>query len=447
METVRIDFSVPQGKVKPLHCVNNGPWGSRGNGNSISYGEAGIPYARNHDAAFCASYGGHRSVDVAFIFPNFDADANAPESYDFACTDKYVAETYAVGTKMFYRLGSKIEHGIKKYNTIPPTDYMKWAEICEHIIRHYTEGWNNGFKYDMEYWEIWNEPDGHAACWQGSDEQFFQFFITVAHHLKTKFPHLKIGGPAVSHGTMEWNEKFLKRISDINGVRTPLDFFSWHGYTSNPETYSVDARHIRAILDKTGYPEAESILNEWNYVSGWSGEEWEKTVHAISSVKGAAFNASAMCVAQREDIDMLMYYDARPRTVFNGMFGIMGDPKKGYYPFKMFNTLYKMGNSVKVSVDTGITGRKINAVAAKDENRNACVMVTYFSDEDAAKAENAAIELAGFAGKNGVLANMYILDGERNAELFRTEKSYAEVYTPIIKMEPNTVIFIELSQI
>ena len=40
-----------------------------------------------------------------------------------------------------------------------PKDFKKWAVICEHIIRHYTEGWADGFFYDMPYWEIWNEPD------------------------------------------------------------------------------------------------------------------------------------------------------------------------------------------------------------------------------------------------------------------------------------------------
>ncbi len=45
------------------------------------------------------------------------------------------------GTKTFFRLGQTIEHQIKKHGTIPPRDFKKWAVICEHIIRHYTEGW------------------------------------------------------------------------------------------------------------------------------------------------------------------------------------------------------------------------------------------------------------------------------------------------------------------
>ena len=63
------------------------------------------------------------------------------------------------GARVFYRLGASIEHWANKYGTGKPMDFDKWVDICEHIIMHYTEGWANGFFYDIAYWEIWNEPD------------------------------------------------------------------------------------------------------------------------------------------------------------------------------------------------------------------------------------------------------------------------------------------------
>ncbi len=53
-------------------------------------------------------------------------------------TDMCVANTFSIGCEVFYRLGSRIEHG-KKKDAFPPADYHKWAVICEHIIRHYTD--------------------------------------------------------------------------------------------------------------------------------------------------------------------------------------------------------------------------------------------------------------------------------------------------------------------
>ena len=124
MEVLRFDLTKKTGAFKPLNAVNNGPCHKRHasdqyRSNFDTYKAARIPFARNHDAAFSPIYGGEHTVDISAIFPDFDADPNAPESYDFACTDEYVLVTLAAGTETFYRLGQKIEHTIKKYHTPP----------------------------------------------------------------------------------------------------------------------------------------------------------------------------------------------------------------------------------------------------------------------------------------------------------------------------------------
>ncbi len=147
---VKFDLSKNAGNFKPMNAVNNGPVHKRhatdqNRSNLADYKAARIPYARNRDASFCASCGGEHSVDITAIFPDFDADPYLESSYDFACTDEYILVTLDAGTETFYRLGQKIEHYIKKFGTIPPKDFNKWAVICEHVIRHYNEGWANGF--------------------------------------------------------------------------------------------------------------------------------------------------------------------------------------------------------------------------------------------------------------------------------------------------------------
>ena len=206
MNTLRFNTEQKLGKFKILNAVNNGPVYKRYSNdqkrsNFEDFKRARIPYARNHDAAFFAGYGGEHAVDITSIFSNFDADVNDPASYDFACTDEYILATLEAGTETFYRLGQKIEHYIKKYNNFPPKDYHKWAQICEHIIRHYNEGWANGYELNIQYWEIWNEPDldpddsDHKKTWGGTKLQFFDLFEVAAKHLKACFPNYKIGGP------------------------------------------------------------------------------------------------------------------------------------------------------------------------------------------------------------------------------------------------------------
>ena len=58
-----------------------------------------------------------------------------------------IDQLHQQGVEPFYRLGTTIEnsHRIKTYHIYPPKDYQKWAKICEGIIRHYNEGWADGF--------------------------------------------------------------------------------------------------------------------------------------------------------------------------------------------------------------------------------------------------------------------------------------------------------------
>lgn len=438
MSKITVDFTKSYGKIKPMHATNNGPKKGMGFGGQDANGfglwrEAGIPYARTHDSSFCASYGGEHTIDVHAVFPNFDADVNNPESYDFAVTDNYLNEIISCGTKVFYRLGSKIEHEVKKYNTLPPKDFKKWAEICEHIIMHYTGGWADGFYYDIEYWEIWNEPDldkedaKNKRTWGGTVKQFYEFYETVATYLKDCFPNLKIGGPASAYRE-DWIEGFLKYLSR-GDKKVPLDFFSWHCYGFTPEKIFGRSEWLRNKLNKYGYTHTESILNEWNYVKSW--EEFVYSVKQVISIKGAAFSAACMCGCQNDTaVDMLMYYDARP-CAYNGLFDFYTyAPLKGYYPFKMFGTLYKLGNGCKCVSDN----KNIYAAAARNDGEKA-VMISYYTDDDnCSEILDISLDFIGSAEN----FRMYLLDSDKDAELVGMVQNGS-----VISLSPNTVCLLK----
>ncbi len=427
-----IDFTKATGRVKPMHAVNNGPVykfaADQRITNMDAWKEAGIPYARTHDASFNATYGGEHTVDVNFIFPNFDADPYDEASYDFAITDEYLRVIDFSGTKTFYRLGSKIEHACKKYNTLPPRDFNKWAVICEHIIRHYTEGWANGFKYDIEYWEIWNEPDLDAddspnkRTWGGTRAEYFDLYEIASKHLKSCFPHLKIGGPALA-GWMEWADDFL---GEMRKRQAPIDFFSWHSYAKEPSDIGERCRNVRAMLDKHGFTETESINNEWNYVRGWTGEDWLYSLKSEKGLKGSSFIAGVMCECQYAPIDMMMYYDARPCGM-NGMFNtdFVCECLKGYYPFRMFNELYKLDSAAEAKGEGDIL-----AVVARSEER-AAVMLTHYNDDDSTEAKEVTVDLKGFGPAK---AQFYLLDENNDMKLVKTETFSSDNYSAVINM-------------
>ena len=434
MAIISVDFAKEVGKVKPMHATNNGPVVKTSdvkngtthpvNCNLYEFKAAGIPYARTHDSSYYHRYGIEHTVDVSAIFPNFDADPYHPDSYEFDCTDEYLKGCELAETEVFYRLGQRIEHTVKKFHIDPPKDYKKWAVICEHIIRHYTEGWANGYRMKITYWEIWNEPDlwwntsQTRTTWTGTPKQFFDFYHEVATHLKGCFPHLKIGGPALALD-VEWAEDFLAQLS------APLDFFSWHVYAHDVEKMVEKEIVFRNLLDKYGFTNTESILNEWNYVLEWEGDNFVYSHEQRRKEKGAAFTLAAMCASQYAPVDMLMYYDARPDEFWNGMFDMMavGRVLKGYYPFPMFNTLYRLGRCVEVSADANAY-----LCAAKSDNEGAIVM-THFNDDDSTLPQSFALDVNGFGGENGVEVETFILDKTRNLESLGKMTYYADRFS------------------
>ena len=422
MVNVRVDFNGSAGKMKPMHAVNNGPVGSKvrmGNSTYAYFKEAGIPFARNHDAALYAGYGGEYTVDVHRIFRNFDADPTDPASYDFECTDQCVENTFSTGCEVYYRLGARIEHG-KKVGTFPPKDFQKWAVICEHIIRHYNEGWADGYHYGITYWEIWNEPDcrnpdGSNPCWQGTDEEFIDFFCVALKHLKECFPHLKIGGPAFCNVNLSRpeREKLVRGLfTALRERKLELDFFSFHRYACVTEKFKNHIATARSLCDEYGFENAEIHLNEWNYIRSFVGDDWTYSLRAEKGLKGASFTSAIMAIGQASSLDMLMYYDARP-CAMNGMFDTdFLTPLKGYYPFKMFGELYRMGSFVRPEY----TEDPIYCIAAKSE-QGAGLMITNYAEDDLSPAETVEIDLRGVEGRS---ATLYLLDETHDMEAVET---------------------------
>jgi len=447
MANILVDLNKADGIIKPMNAVNNGPVGDtvRKNGNFEDYKALEIPYARNHDAAFYDAYGGPYTVDVLNIFRDFDADENDPASYLFESTDKYIKNTLDAGTETFYRLGSKIEH-YYKHQTFPPKDFAKWARICEHIIRHYNEGWADGFNYNIEYWEIWNEPDcrnadGSNPCWQGTEEQFIDFYEVAAKHLKSCFPDLKIGGPAFcSPWRNDFKRAFLKAVKDRE---IPLDFYSYHCYAKEPREIYATVVEGEEALAEAGLQGTFTNLNEWNYVRSWLGDGYRYSKKTMLGLKGAAFVAGTMEICQNSSLDMLMYYDARP-SGWNGIWDFYTNCRlKTFYSFIMFRDLRRLGTWVETR---RLADEAFYSCAATD-GKNAGVMVTYFVDDDTAPSKEVTLDFENVKSENGVTLKYYLLDETHDLELVKEEKFTSEKFSVTLNMDLYSSYYISVEQL
>ncbi len=325
-----------------------------------------------------------------------------------------------------------------KYRTIVPKDFKKWAVICEHIIRHYNCGWADGFYYNIKYWEIWNEADldnddapaNTKRNWSGTAAQFYEFYETAAVYLKESFPHLMIGGPALANKTGKWLDDFLAYMTR-DGKRVPLDFFSWHWYGADPAKLVARAKLVREKLDRAGYTDAESHLNEWNYVKSW-GEEWITSILTMIGMKGAAFNVACMCEGQKAGIDMMMYYDASP-CAMNGLWDFYTwYPIKGYWSIYSFADLYDLGTAVKTDSDD----KDIYALGAKDEAGNKAVLVCYYTDETDKQEKTVTVKLDSYE-KNET--DIYTVDEDHDYTVTDTQSGD----TITLTLKPNTFVMLK----
>ena len=366
--------------IKPLHGVNNCPVHFY-NEKIPEFEDAGIPFVRTHDSG--GPYGRGILIDIPNIFRDFDSDPEKAESYDFAFTDIYIRNLVTSGCGIFYRLGITIEnfYRIKSYRTAPPGDFKKWARICKGVIRHYNEGWADGFHYGIKYWEIWNEPE-NPPMWSGTMEEYFRLYSTTAEYLKRKFPEIKVGGYAscgfysvTRKNTSEFYKSFLHWFDEfllyLRKNDIPLDFFSWHLYTSNPGELVAHAQYVEEKLKTAGFTQTENIFNEWNFIN--PSVKGNAVFDSMKEMPGALFVAEAFCRMQDSPIDKAMYYDAEPTRSYCGLFYFPSEKvTPTYYVFKMFNELYKLENRVLLS---GLPSRNTFGLGAADSRKTAIMLV------------------------------------------------------------------------
>ena len=421
MYSVKIDANKIVGKIKPVHGAENAPVAHGSKGQLRLWKKAGFPFARLHDT----DYPRGQVVDIPRIFPNFEADENDPKNYSFENTDQIIEGIKECGAEIIYRLGTSIEHTRKKIDTIVPPDMEKWARIAINIIRHYNEGWANGYHFNIKYWEIWNEPNlTQDDMWQGTMADYLRMYETTSKMIKKEFPHLLVGGPTLAEA-IEFEENSLKTdyidekyargfLEFVKKTNSPLDFFSWHLYRRYIWSYDEVCRFVRNLLDEYGFNNVISICDEWNIKSihnefdfsngtYFSEVDQHRWLEDMKSEIGASFVAAVMTTFQKGPVDIAAYYDSAPYQFFTGIFEKSGFPTKTYSSFLCFNKLYKLGSEIESICE----GENLYAVAAKNENK-------------------LAVFISNYEGESGVIKLNFdnLPEGNKEYTVIRTDKYY-----------------------
>jgi len=349
--TFDIDHNSALGPLKPFREVNIGPDSCK-----LGYRKMGIRNVRTHDYYGPCDYWYYTNNYYLPSTNSFNPSFNPtlPASYNWTETDSTINRILAVEAIPYFRLG--ISYPQAGVPTIPPIDpnnstFTTIASVFKHTAMHYTQGWNNGFTHNIEYWEIWNEPDG--MFWSppnGTPLNYFKMYATVSDSLKLLNPAFKIGGPGALAGTIVAHNKtyYDYFINYCHTHNTALDFYSWHVYGCfNPYSIKNFADTVRYVLDNNGFPDAESHISEINPQLG--NPIYDNTA------KGAAYVASLMITGQEAEIDQIYWYrgtglgrltspdkNGLARLTFNGMSYMFFN----WMTSETNNRLYSSGNQV-----------------------------------------------------------------------------------------------------
>lgn len=346
LREVLVDASKVIGTIRSFQGVNCGPYPLMNRLTRVSrqYEDLGIDIVRTHD------FFGPTDIDAKWtnpdriassvgasglkvIFPNWDADPEKEESYNFGPSDRVIKAIVDSGADVYWRIGRSWSADPE-----PPTDFNKFANIVKHVAMHYNNGWADGFNFNIRYWEFWNEPDlkeswfpGFAReFWTGTPQQFYHLYEKVAHALKNLDPELKVGacGKAAPLLAGPYREGLIRYCAS-NDV--PLDFFSWHHYhdrSFDPFDMVRIGDKYRELLDTAGFTATEIHVSEWNMNLTMAN----KGPHHQASMENAAFTGAALIYLQDSKVSRTFYY--RGDSTIMGLFDFNGGYRKKAYTYK-----------------------------------------------------------------------------------------------------------------
>lgn len=324
--TYQIDFSKKNGKIKSVHGTNL----------SFSHntlGDAPIDsILRRHKPTFVGlhdlnyPYGQNQYVDIHCIFPDFSKDSNDESAYNFAPTDEYISKIRESGAEIIFRLGESRDRFAVKPFLKMPSDIEKWADVALHIVMHFNAKWNDGYKWNIKYFEIWSSPDTKNG-FSGELNDYIELYSACAKKIKEAFPRVKVGGYSSlgfsamnrvtdndeARNAYPFMQGFLSAVTK-KGEEIPFDFFTWGANVASAEELALHSKYAKSALKDYGVRAAKSIVSEFDL-----------------SVKGGALAAdylSAMITAQKCDIDVMLYKHSLPceekqlaDAIFSAVFG------------------------------------------------------------------------------------------------------------------------------
>ena len=142
---------------------------------------------------------------------------------------------------------------------VDPVSYEEWDNLIFEMVRHYKERGSG-----IRYWEVSNEPDigeDGGSPYRFKPDNYPRYYDHTVRAIRRADPEARVGGPALANSRSALLPALLEFC---NREKTPLDFVSWHIYSSDPLQVRGTIDRTKALIAKYPSLKVETFLDEWN---------------------------------------------------------------------------------------------------------------------------------------------------------------------------------------
>lgn len=218
--------------------------------------EAGVQWAReqfNWDVL--------EPVDDSFDFDTYDAVMSAYQAQD----------VQVLGLLTYSSSWASSNTGATDYEFYPP-DLDAWENYVGTVAEH--------FAGQIDYWEIWNEPN-HAGFWKGSTQEYVDLFEVASAAITAANPDAVV----VLGGLSGSDSNYLDTVYETIADKTMIDVVAIHPYREAegsfnhaPETVvdglntlTNDLYNMKAVMNLNGQSDTPIWLTEVGWTTADAG--------------------------------------------------------------------------------------------------------------------------------------------------------------------------------
>ena len=406
--TATVHFAEEFGRIAPIHGVNNGPlirnaweiedcqqiWYS--SNYTDEYNKMQIPSSRTH---------GEGPGDMNRIWIHSDEDGVPVyegydplnlSNYNFTETDQRVQATMATThTSVYWRMGySKAFPAYENCSDwrSPPDNFTVYAQAAVQVLKHYRQGWNDGFYFDsFDVVEVWNEPY-LSDWWSGTADEYFELYHAVNSAVTNEFGDEIDVVAAITLGDVDdgFSHRFMELAQQNN---EPIDAVYLHLYRINPSQttyiFTHETESVGVFMSQYGYSESTPVyITEWNrnipiYAHSPSSQAYLTSVLTIyndlweGNIGNSSYDVSTLRMAHFFAARSFFWEEngrIKPPGITWSVYGEM-----------VVNTPIRLQNEGNFPSDS-IDSNEFNILAGKSENGSQIgVLLSRYVDENASQ--------------------------------------------------------------